>query len=123
GEPLGASLHRLRQYHTNLLNTYLKLLKKYEFSQNEPISETPDSAPVGSASADASPDAPAENEPNPAEADLQSEISNLKSKIQNPPISPLSTHNDEASTNSKSPAALLRAAIHSVPISSLPLNT
>jgi hypothetical protein len=36
GEPLGAALHRLRQYHTNLLNTYLKLLKKYESAQNEP---------------------------------------------------------------------------------------
>ncbi|MGA2500647.1 MAG: hypothetical protein ABSH20_23160, partial [Tepidisphaeraceae bacterium] len=133
GEPLGAALHRLRQYHTTLLNTYLKLLKKYQSSQNEPNPETHDSLPVGSASADAATDAPtAQNEPIPEthdsapiesvsadacpDAPVQIEpnspnVSNLKSEISNPPTSP------------NSPAARLHTAINSVLISSLPLNT
>ncbi len=113
-EPLGAALHRLRQYHTTLLNTYLKLLKKYESAQNEPITEPEDSAPVGSASADASPDAPTQNEPNPPLATNNyqratnsenepniSNLSSLKSQIPNSPASPLSTNNYEPSANSK----------------------
>ena len=117
GEPLGAALHRLRQYHTQLLNTYLKLLKKYESSQNEPNPAEPielstqDSAPSTSPSATIP-----ENEPNRT-ADPQSEIANPKSQIANLPPSPPSTINHQRSTNSK-----LHAAINTVPIPSLPLN-
>ncbi|MGA2499284.1 MAG: hypothetical protein ABSH20_16215, partial [Tepidisphaeraceae bacterium] len=104
GEPLGAALHRLRQYHTNLLNTYLKLLKKYEASQNEPNPDTHDSLPAGSASADAAPDTPtAQNEPNPL-------------------FAPLPTDDYQPSTSPKTSSARLHAAINSVHISSLPLD-
>ena len=123
GEPATAALHRLRQYHTTLLNTYLKLLKKYESTQNEP---------------------------NPADgSDLQSEISNPKSEISNHPASdhgPLTTDSPQAQNEPNSPnlskltsqisqisnspssplpttpRARLHAAINSVPISALPLN-
>ncbi|MGA2501846.1 MAG: hypothetical protein ABSH20_29240, partial [Tepidisphaeraceae bacterium] len=102
GEPLGASLHRLRQYHTNLLNTYLKLLKRYQSAQNEPNPQNQDSLPAGSASADAPPDAPA---------------------AQNEPNSPLHTTDYRLPTSPKTPSARLHAAVNSVPISSLLLNT
>ena len=102
GEPLGAALHRLRQYHTTLLNTYLKLLKKFETLQNEPNPETQDSAPdthdsacVGSASADATPDTPVRNEPN------SPDLSNLKSQMSNSPAAPLSARNYQPSTTSR----------------------
>ncbi len=125
GEPLGAALHRLRQYHTTLLNTYLKLLKKYESAQTEPIQPATDDLQLPPTTDDGplTTDSPqAQNEPN---------LSNLKSQISNSPCSPLSTTNYQPSTNSQiepnlpplstvlSPAARLRAAINCVPISNI----
>ncbi|MGA2499750.1 MAG: hypothetical protein ABSH20_18600 [Tepidisphaeraceae bacterium] len=131
GEPLGAALHRLRQYHTTLLNTYLKLLKKYEASENEPNSQTHDSLPVGSASADAAPDAPTQNEPNPdtqdsapvgsASADAAPDAPAAQNEP-NPLSAPLSTTDYQLSTPPQTPSARLHAAINAVPISSLPLD-
>ncbi len=130
GEPAGAALHRLRQYHTNLLNTYLKLLKKYESSQNEPIQPPDDNqqqpignqqlaptpVPVGSASADAALDAPVQIEPN------FPDLPNLKSQISNSPASAQPTADYRLPTSPQTPSARLHAAIKSVSISSLPLN-
>ena len=112
GEPATAALHRLRQYHTTLLNTYLRLLKKYESSQNEPTSETQDSTPVGSASADAALNAPTPQiEPN-SPAPLATNNYQLATTPKNEPILP-------SPSTPRTPAARLHAAINAVPITNL----
>ncbi len=113
GEPLGAALHRLRQYHTTLLNTYLKLLKKYASSQIEPISKPQGSVPVGSASADAATDAPAPNKPTSPRSTINYQPSTTP---KNEPILP-------PASAPKTSAARLHAAIRSVTIPTTPLQT
>ncbi|MGA2499675.1 MAG: hypothetical protein ABSH20_18210, partial [Tepidisphaeraceae bacterium] len=85
-EPLGAALHRLRQYHTNLLNTYLKLLKKYQSAQNEPIQPATD-----------------DHQPPPATdyGPLTTDSAPAAQIEPNSPSAPLSTNNHQPSTTSQ----------------------
>ena len=114
GEPATAALHRLRQYHTTLLNTYLKLLKKYESSQNEPNPQVTDDLSNLKSEIPSLPVSPPATDHGPLTTDSpQAQIE--------PILLPLSTQNSALSTF-PSPSARLHAAINSVPISSLPLN-
>ena len=98
GEPLGAALHRLRQYHTQLLNTYLKLLKKYENSQNEPTDPA-----TGNQQLATTP----ENEPtDPIELSTQDSAPSTSPSATTPENEPtdLATGNDQLATNPQNEA-------------------